>query len=87
MNNNIIKTSKFLSLILRHQPETIGLELNESGWANIEELIILSKQKNRTLDISFIQEVVATNDKQRFSISEDGLFIRANQHATYYSMR
>jgi len=79
MSNDITKTSKFLSLLLRHKPETIGLELDESGWANIKELIELSKQNKKTMDLPLIHQVVATNDKQRFSISDDGRFIRANQ--------
>lgn len=79
MNNKIKQTSKFLSLLLRHQPDTIGLTLDGSGWANIKELIMLSNENKQTIDLSLIQQVVATNDKQRFSISEDGQFIRANQ--------
>lgn len=79
MNSNITKTSKFLSLILRHNPESIGLELDEFGWANIEELIMLAEKNKRTIDLALIQKVVETNDKQRFSISEDGRLIRANQ--------
>ncbi len=70
--------SKFLSLLLRHQPETIGIELDLQGWANIDELIERSATKcplNRPL----IEEVVRTNDKQRFALSECKNFIRANQ--------
>ncbi len=79
MSKDITKTSKFLSLLLRHQPETIGLTLDECGWANIEELISLSNQNKHRLDAQLIQRVVGTNNKQRFSISDDGRFIRANQ--------
>ncbi|VAW67855.1 RNA:NAD 2'-phosphotransferase [hydrothermal vent metagenome] len=79
MDKRIIKTSKFMSLVLRHQPEVIGLELDECGWANIAELISQSGKYNKSLNLALIQQVVATNDKQRFSISEDGCFVRANQ--------
>ena len=79
MSNEITKTSKFLSLLLRHKPETIGLELDDQGWANIEELMALGAKHDRPMNLLLIQEVVATNDKNRFSISEDGRFIRANQ--------
>ena len=79
MSNNITKTSKFLSLILRHKPETIGLTLDESGWASIDHIINLSQKKTQEINLALIRQVVATNDKQRFAISDDGLFIRANQ--------
>lgn len=70
--------SKFLSLILRHQPDLIGLSLDAAGWAEIEALIRLS-QAHRPLTREVIEAVVAGSDKQRFAISEDGLRIRANQ--------
>lgn len=75
------KTSKFLSYILRHKPEAIDLELDEQGWANIDELIDKSNNSGEISGLSkeLIQEVVDTSDKQRFIISEDGTKIRANQ--------
>src|SRR5271156_1118801 len=79
MNNKIVSSSKFLSLILRHQPEAIGLSLDANGWANIDELIALANSKGRPLNRTLLDEVVATNDKKRFIISEDGTRIRANQ--------
>ncbi|VAW68799.1 RNA:NAD 2'-phosphotransferase [hydrothermal vent metagenome] len=79
MERKTVNASKFMSLLLRHQPEAIGLELDECGWANIETLISLSGQHKNKLNIELIKEVVRTNDKQRFSISEDGRFVRANQ--------
>lgn len=71
--------SKFMSLVLRHQPEIIDLKLNANGWANLEELIQKMNQKGKKVNLEIIQEVVASNDKKRFIISEDGLKIRANQ--------
>lgn len=79
MSNEITKASKFLSLLLRHKPETIGLKLDAQGWANIEELIVLSAQNQHLMNVDLIQQVVKNNDKQRFSISDDGCSIRANQ--------
>lgn len=73
--NNIKKISKFLSLILRHKPETINLKLDENGWADVDELI--AKSKNIKLTKELINEVVRDNDKQRFIIEENK--IRANQ--------
>jgi len=71
------KLSKFLSLILRHKPEHIGLELDDHGWALIDDL--LDKAGNPELTRELLYEIVTTNDKQRFIISEDGSRIRANQ--------
>jgi putative RNA 2'-phosphotransferase len=75
---DLVPASKFLSLVLRHRPDRIGLSLDAAGWADIEELIRLS-QAHRPLTYDVIQTVVAGSDKQRFAISEDGLRIRANQ--------
>jgi len=75
MNNKLKTTSKFLSLILRHQPEKIGLELDSNGWADINELMEKSKKVKLTQEL--MEEVVAKNNKQRFII-KDGK-IRANQ--------
>jgi putative RNA 2'-phosphotransferase len=72
-------TSKFLSLILRHEPQTIGLTLDENGWANIQELLEKSAGHHKQLSLEQLQRIVAERDKKRFVISEDGLRIRANQ--------
>lgn len=79
MKTNIKKISKFLSLILRHQPELIGIRLDENGWTNVKELIQKSKRKMPGLTKAVLEEVVANNDKQRFAFNEDYTEIRANQ--------
>ena len=71
-------TSKFLSLILRHKPQLIGLELDEHGWADVEDLIRRVNMK-RPLNRSMLEQIVATDEKQRYSFSADGKLIRANQ--------
>ncbi|WP_409161352.1 RNA 2'-phosphotransferase [Pectobacterium sp. B2J-2] len=71
--------SKFLSYVLRHKPEAIGLTLNSEGWANIAELIRCAVKDGRMLTREVIQSVVGNSDKKRFSISADGLSIRAAQ--------
>lgn len=76
--SNLVSTSKFLSLVLRHQPEVIGLILDDSGWADIDTLIRLS-QAHKPLTRALIEQVVEENSKQRFAISDDGRRIRANQ--------
>lgn len=73
-----VSASRFLSLVLRHRPDLIGLSLDDAGWAEIDALVALS-QSHRPLTRALIETVVATSDKQRFAISADGLRIRANQ--------
>jgi putative RNA 2'-phosphotransferase len=79
MMNSPQKISKFLSLVLRHQPELIGLRLSPEGWADINELIAKAAEKNIVLSQEVICSVVQTNDKQRFSLTADRTCIRANQ--------
>jgi len=78
--NNYRNISKLLSLVLRHNPRKIGIELDKNGWADVAELITAVKSKGHgylTLDI--LKEVVHTNDKQRFAFNEGFTKIRANQ--------
>ncbi len=79
MKHQIRRTSKFLSLVLRHKPETIGLELDAQGWASVKDLLEKLASAGREVDLAMLQKVVADNDKQRFIFSEDGARIRANQ--------
>lgn len=71
-------TSKFISLILRHKPETIGITLDEHGWANVSELIEGIRQ-TRSFDMEALEEIVETDEKTRYSFNEDKTLIRANQ--------
>jgi len=76
-------TSKFLSYVLRHKPQDIGLQLDNEGWADIGALIAGTQKQGRRLTLKLIEEVVKTNDKKRFSLSADGQRIRAAQgHST-----
>ncbi len=72
------ETSKFISLILRHKPETIGITLDEHGWANVPELIA-GVSKTHPLDMEGLERIVAADEKQRYSFNEDKTLIRANQ--------
>ena len=74
-----IKTSKFLSLILRHEPERVGLHLGEAGWIGVDELLRAVNQHGIALSLDQLQHIVATSDKKRFAFSADGLRIRASQ--------
>ncbi len=71
-------TSKFISLILRHKPETIGISLDEHGWAGVDELI-KGVSKTHPLTRESLEEIVRTDEKQRYSFNEDHSLIRANQ--------
>jgi putative RNA 2'-phosphotransferase len=79
MTQDLTKTSKFMSLVLRHKPKEIGLVLDAQGWANIDELIDKARAHGVVLTPEVIGEVVATSDKQRFAIDAAGERIRANQ--------
>lgn len=76
MDKKLAKISKFLSLILRHQPDKIGLQLDEEGWAKVADII---DKAPTPLTRDQIETVVKTNDKKRFALSEDKKRIRANQ--------
>ena len=73
-------TSKFISLILRHKPETIGITLDEHGWADVQELIDgINHAGGHSLDREILEEIVRSDEKQRYSFNEDHSLIRANQ--------
>lgn len=71
--------SKFLSLVLRHKPEVIDLQLDSGGWANVEELLRKCSQSGRPVTRAELVEVVNTNNKQRFAFTTNGAMIRASQ--------
>ena len=75
---NLTKTSKYISLILRHKPEAIGITLDKHGWAKVKDLI-KGVNKTHPLDMEMLEEIVATDEKQRYSFNEDKTLIRANQ--------
>ena len=72
------KTSRFISLILRHRPDTIGISLDEHGWASVEELLA-GISKKQYIDMEMLEKIVETDSKQRYSFNEDKTLIRANQ--------
>ena len=83
MSKLLNDTSKFLSFVLRHEPQAIGITLDSEGWADISALIDGANKSGKSMDRDLLQQVVETSDKKRFSISEDGLRIRAAQgHST-----
>ena len=74
-----VKISKFLSLVLRHKPDEIGIALDEAGWVDVETLLSACAKHRFTITRQQLDNVVATSDKKRFAFSDDGTRIRANQ--------
>jgi len=74
-----VRTSKFISLILRHEPERVGLKLGDAGWVGVDELLKAVNGHGVSLTLDELKHIVATSDKKRFAFSEDGLRIRASQ--------
>lgn len=79
MTKSAIKISKFLSFVLRHQPEAIGLVLDQHGWVETQVLLEKMKQRGFNLTLETLKTLVADNDKQRFAFSTNFTKIRANQ--------
>lgn len=73
-----INTGKFIALILRHKPEVIGIHLDEHGWANVDELIA-GIAKTQEFNMAMLEEIVRTDNKQRYSFNDNKTKIRANQ--------
>ncbi|MDF3070698.1 MAG: phosphotransferase KptA/Tpt1 [Polyangiaceae bacterium] len=71
--------SKFLSLVLRHEPGAIGIALDPNGWVSVEKLLDALAAHGKPLARAELEEVVATSDKRRFAFNSDGSMIRANQ--------
>lgn len=74
-----VKLGKFLSLILRHKPETIGITLDKNGWVDVVELIEKIKLSGRYIDMEILERIVRENNKRRYSFDENKEKIRANQ--------
>ena len=73
------RNSKFLSYILRHHPEEIGVALDEAGWVEVDTLLAAIRSHRHPISREELDEIVATSDKQRFAFSDDGRRIRASQ--------
>ena len=77
--SDVVRISKFLSLVLRHQPQKIGIELDEAGWVEVDRLLEACRRHGRSFSRETLHRVVTENDKQRYRFSDDGLRIRAVQ--------
>jgi len=74
-----VNLSKFLTLVLRHKPEMIGIDLDESGWTEVSQLIEKSIQHGIEINYENLSALVAASDKKRFAFDETQTKIRANQ--------
>ena len=80
MSDSLTGTSRFISFILRHKPEVIGITLDEHGWADVDDMIAGINQSGKyKIDRDILDEIVRTDEKQRYSYNEDHTLIRANQ--------
>lgn len=77
--NDLVKLGKYLSLILRHKPDVIDIELDKYGWAVIDELIEGINKTGRFINEEILDEIVETNNKKRYQYNDDHTKIRANQ--------
>lgn len=76
--NDLTAASRFISMVLRHKPEEIGISLDEHGWAGVQELI-KGVAKRYSLNRETLEAIVASDEKQRYAFNEDHTLIRANQ--------
>ena len=77
------RLSVFISLVLRHKPDAAGIRLDEHGWADVGELIEGVRATGRTIDLEILEEIVRTDEKQRYSFSADRTLILSLIHISY----
>ncbi|WP_159945083.1 MULTISPECIES: RNA 2'-phosphotransferase [unclassified Nocardiopsis] len=75
----LVRASKFLARVLRHDPGRAGLRLDPQGWVDVDDLLAGCQRAGVRLDRAALEEVVAANDKRRFALSPDGVRVRAQQ--------
>lgn len=78
-SSNDIRLGKFLSLVLRHNPQAAGITLDGHGWADVEALLAGVCRTGRRIDMETLERIVRENNKKRYSFNEDHTKIRANQ--------
>jgi putative RNA 2'-phosphotransferase len=78
MDDRLTRTSKFLSYVLRHNPDALDLTLDPGGWADVDTLIERARAEGRSLSRSRLRHLIDAGDKTRFTLSADGTKIRAN---------
>ena len=78
MNRRLTKVSKYLSFVLRHHPEAIGLKLDTDRWANVDELIAKANTSGKSITLAQVRDVVTLDEQKMFVFSDDGSRIRSN---------
>lgn len=78
-HKQLVQLSKFLSYVLRHKPDAIGLTLEEGGWVDVDELIENANRNGKPLSRQILLKIVAEDNKQRYSFNADATKVRANQ--------
>lgn len=76
MNKRLTKISKYLTYILRHEPHSIGMKLDEEGFLNVEELVKNANASGKTITSDQVKQVVALQEQKLFTLSDDGTRIR-----------
>jgi len=79
MDRSLTRPSKWMSLVLRHEPAKFGVALDKAGWTRVDDLLAAAARAGVPLDDATLRRVVAENDKRRFALSDDGAMIRASQ--------
>lgn len=79
MRDKLVRASKFISLVLRHQPQKFGVVLDDNGWTSVDSLIVAARAADVPLGLATLQRIVAGNVKQRFCFNDDGDRVWANQ--------
>lgn len=87
MNKRLTKISKYLTFILRHEPGAIGLKLDPEGYLEIDRLIAAANASGKSITAEQLHEVVKLSEAQLFTLSDDGLRIRAKSKAVTYRRR
>ncbi|MBK8167924.1 MAG: RNA 2'-phosphotransferase [bacterium] len=78
-DHRLVRLSRFLSYVLRHRPDAVGLALDAAGWVEVDALLAACAAHGRPLTRDELEQVVARDDKQRYAFGDDGLRIRASQ--------
>lgn len=79
MDDDAVQKSRFLSRVLRHRPDALGVALDKQGWVSVDELLEKAANKGTMISRAELERIVAENDKQRFTFNDDHTRIRAAQ--------
>ncbi len=78
MNKRLTRISKYLTFILRHEPDSIGMKLDDEGYLNVESLVENANASGKSITIDQVRQVVAEHEQNLFALSDDGSRIRVN---------